>query len=66
MIKVTRSDGKTIVLNAELIQYVEATPDTIITLTTDQKIIVKEKAEEIVKKVIEYKREIFSRPIGNL
>jgi flagellar protein FlbD len=63
MIKLTRADGKEIIVNAELIQYVETTPDTIITLTTSQKIIVKEKAEEVIKKVINYKKELLANPI---
>lgn len=66
MIKLTRGDGKEIVLNAELIQYVEASPDTIITLTTNQKLIVKEKIDEVVRRVINYKKEIFSKTITNL
>jgi flagellar protein FlbD len=56
MIKVTRLNGQLIVLNAELIEFVEEIPDTIISLTTGKKIMVKENAEEIIDKVISYKR----------
>ncbi len=56
MIKVTRLNGQLIVLNAELIEFVEEIPDTIISLTTGKKIMVKENAEEIIEKVIAYKR----------
>ena len=45
-------------INAEIIQTVEATPDTVITLTTGVKYIVKESCEEIRDKVIEYKHKI--------
>jgi len=65
MIKLTRGNGKEVILNAELIQYVEATPDTIITLTTNQRIIVKETLDTVVQKVIEYKKEIHSKPMTN-
>ncbi len=58
MIKVTRLNGKELVINADLIETVEATPDTIITLTTNSKYMVKETPEEIVDKVVEYKRRI--------
>ena len=58
MIKVTRLNGKELVINADLIETVEATPDTIITLTTNSKFMVKETPEEIVDKVVEYKRRI--------
>ena len=65
MIRLTRGDGREIVLNAELIQYIDSTPDTIITLTTDQKIIVKEAVNEVVKRVIAYKRQIASGPLSD-
>ena len=58
MIYVTRLDGSRFVLNGELIRDVEATPDTVITLTTGQKIMVREAVDEIVTAVIEYKRRI--------
>ena len=60
MIKVTRLNGKEYILNAELIETVEETPDTVITLTTGKKLLVKESQEDIVGKVYEYKNNIFS------
>ena len=59
MISVTRFNDSTLIINADLIQTVEETPDTVITLTTGTKFIVKEKSKEIVDKVEEYKRRIF-------
>jgi len=56
MIKVTRLNGKEFVVNAELIQYVEATPDTVITLVNHEKLVVKESIDEIVRRVVEYGR----------
>lgn len=58
MISVTRFNDSTLIINADLIQTVEETPDTVITLTTGTKFIVKEKSKEIVDKVVEYKRRI--------
>ena len=55
MISVTRFNDSTLIINADLIQTVEETPDTVITLTTGTKFIVKEKSKEIVDKVVEYK-----------
>lgn len=52
------NEKKEILVNAELIETVEEMPDTIIKLTTGKKIIVKEKKEEIIKLVVEYKRSI--------
>ncbi|MEI8196410.1 MAG: flagellar FlbD family protein [Phycisphaerae bacterium] len=56
MITVTRLNNTKIIINAELIRYIETTPDTIISLTTDDHIMVKESAEEIVRKCIDYGR----------
>lgn len=58
MIFVTRFDGKKIVVNGELIEMIENTPDTIITMTTGKKLTVKEKIEEVVSAVKSYKKEI--------
>ena len=48
-----------ITVNADLIEVVEETPDTIVTLTTGKKIIVKETRQEVANLVKSYKREIF-------
>lgn len=58
MIEVTRFNGDRIYLNADLIEYVEATPDTIVALTTGKKYMVKEKVDQVVDKVKEYHRQI--------
>ena len=56
MIKVTRLNGTAIVINADLIEFVEEIPDTIVSLTTGKKIMVKENSEEIIDRVTRYKR----------
>ena len=58
MIQVTRLDDRHVVVNADLIKFVESTPDTILTLTTGEKIIVRETPEEIVGRVIDYGRRL--------
>ena len=60
MIKVTRLNGSNFVLNCELIETVEATPDTVITTINGKKLVVAETVEEIIEKVIEYKGKILS------
>lgn len=59
MIKVTRLKSKSgdFVINAELIEFVESTPDTVVTLTTGRKFIVEESVDEIMRLVIQYRRE---------
>jgi flagellar protein FlbD len=58
MIPVTRLNGKTIILNALLIESIEETPDTIITLATGKKITVREQADTVAELVKRYLREI--------
>lgn len=60
MIKVKKINGEEIVLNAELMESIKSTPDTIITLTTGKKVLVEENVDEVIDKVIQYKRRIFS------
>lgn len=62
MIRLTRINRVPLVLNSDLIEYVEATPDTVITLTTDKKLVVLESAEEVIQKVIDFRRSIACRP----
>jgi len=62
MIEVTRTNHRKLTINAELIVFVEETPDVVITLTTGAKILVKESAKEIVSRVIDYKRRIHQDP----
>ena len=63
MIEVTRLNNKKLVINADMIEKVEESPDTVITLMSGNKIIVKESRQEIRNLVILYKKEIFSRAL---
>ena len=56
MITLTRLDGERFVLNAELIEYVEQRPDTFVTLTTGERLVVGETMDEVVRRVIDYQR----------
>lgn len=60
MITVTRLNKRVIVLNAELIKMIEATPDTIITLVSGDTIIVRESVDEVVSRAIDYARQVRS------
>ncbi len=60
MIKLTRLNGDPFVLNAELIRSVESRPDTYITLTSNDRVIVQESMEEVVRRSLEYRRLIQS------
>lgn len=61
MIKLTRLDGREFIVNAELIEMFEATPETVITLTIDKKrMVVRESVDEVWQRIIDYKRLVFS------
>ena len=62
MIKMLKADGCEIVINADLIEQIQETPDTVITMTNGKKLLVKDSADEIIAKVIEYRQKI---RIGN-
>ncbi|MFW6134140.1 MAG: flagellar FlbD family protein [Elusimicrobiota bacterium] len=66
MIDVTRMNGENIVINAELIETVESRPDTLITLTNGNRLMVKEKVDDVVGKIKEYRREVYSNAIENI
>ncbi|WP_139904191.1 flagellar FlbD family protein [Clostridium thermarum] len=60
MIKVIGFNGKDFVLNAEHIEKIEEVPECLITLTNGKKYMVMGNSQEVVEKVIEYKKRIFS------
>ena len=60
MVQVTRFNKEEILINAELIEMIEAVPDTVITMTTGKKFVVKETKEEMVDKIVAYKRRVLS------
>lgn len=59
MITITRLNDKELIINCDLIECIEATPDTTITMTTGRKIIAKESIDDIIDKVKEYKKNIY-------
>jgi flagellar protein FlbD len=63
MIKVTRLNRTGLILNSDLIEHIEITPDTVITLTSGQKFMVLESAEEIVGEVITFRKSLLSRDL---
>lgn len=56
MIRLTRLDGSKFVLNADLICYVETLPDTYITLTTGERLTVRETIDEVVRRAVAYQQ----------
>ncbi|MFP4020057.1 MAG: flagellar FlbD family protein [Halanaerobium sp.] len=60
MIKLTRTSGEKFILNADLIIEIQETPDTVITLTNDRKLLVKDSADDIINKVVKYRQRIMN------
>ena len=60
MIEVTKINGTKVLINPDLIELVEETPDTVIAFTTGRKIIVKESRQEVKNLVILYRKDIFA------
>jgi flagellar protein FlbD len=58
MIQLTRLNRVQLVVNADLIEHIEITPDTVVTLTNGQKFVVLESAEEVIHRVIAFRRAI--------
>jgi flagellar protein FlbD len=63
MIKVTRLNDSTLMINVDMIQSLQAIPETVITFTNNDKIMVKEPLEEVSQKIVEYQRTIYSNPV---
>ncbi len=59
MIKLTKIGNKKITINSDLIETIESNPDTTITMTTGKKIICTESVDEIIDKVIDFKKNIY-------
>lgn len=59
MIKLIGFNNKEFVLNSELIEKIEEVPETLVTLVNGKKVIVKDTVDEIVEKVIDYKKKIY-------
>ncbi len=59
MIRLTRLNRAPLVLNSDLIEHIDVTPDTVITLTTGQILRVRETAEEVIHRIIQFRRLIF-------
>ena len=62
MIRVSRLNGKEFILNCDLIKTIEATPDTVITLSTGEKLMVRESVDEVIRATMEYRWKVYNEP----
>lgn len=65
MIHLTRLNQNGLVVNSDLIEHIETTPDTVVSLTTGQKFVVQESVDEVVRRVVAFRRSILmNNPLG--
>lgn len=60
MIQLTRLNNQPLVVNSDLIKFVENAPDTVLTLVTGEKLVVREASQEILAKIVEFRRTIYA------
>jgi flagellar protein FlbD len=58
MIALTRLNNKLLVVNCDLIKFLENTPDTVLTLISGEKVVVRETVEEIISRIVDYRRRL--------
>src|ERR1700686_2571316 len=58
MIQLTRLNNSPLIVNSDLVKFVEQSPDTVITLVNGEKILVREKADEVLNRIVEYRRSV--------
>ena len=60
VIQLTRLNGNPIALNSDLIKFVENAPDTVITLISGEKVIVRESSEDVIHKIVDFRRAVIA------
>jgi flagellar protein FlbD len=63
MVRLTRLNHAPMVLNSDLIEHIDITPDTVITLTTGQILRVRESAEEVMERIVKFRRRICANEV---
>ena len=59
MVILTKLNNQEFTINCDLIETMEQTPDTVIVMTTGNKYVVKETPEEVINKIVQFKRNIY-------
>jgi len=66
MIRVTRLNGSVFFVNEDLIEFMEETPDTVITLNTDKKLVVKESIDDLIQQITHFRRSIYLGDLSHI
>lgn len=62
MISITRLNGTTLWVSSDQIEFIEATPDSIISMVSGKRVIARETPEDLVTKIVEFRRRVFDKP----
>ncbi|MGO9126670.1 MAG: flagellar FlbD family protein [Terriglobales bacterium] len=62
MIQLTRLNNSSLIVNSDLIKFVEQSPDTVITLLNGEKIIVRESAHQVLERIVQFRRTVLQNP----
>jgi flagellar protein FlbD len=65
MIQLTRLNGHSMAVNSDLIKFVEQSPDTVITLITGEKVVVKESTIDVMARILEFRRAVLAAATAN-
>lgn len=60
MIQLTRLNNTPLAMNSDLVKFVETAPDTVITLITGEKVVVRESTEEVIRRIVEFRRSVLA------
>ena len=60
MIQLTRLNNQPLAVNSDLVKFVHTAPDTVITLITGEKVLVRESTEEVIRRIIEFRRAVLA------
>lgn len=61
MIRLTRLNNQPLTVNSDLIKFVEQAPDTVLTLVTGEKLVVRESAKDVLERILKFRRSILAR-----
>jgi flagellar protein FlbD len=60
VIQLTRLNNTPLAVNSDLVKFVETAPDTVITLITGEKVVVRESTEEVIRRIVEFRRSVLA------
>jgi flagellar protein FlbD len=64
VIRVTTMDGRQLMINSDLIETIQSTPDTVITFMDGKKLIVRDSVEDVVNRIIEFRHRVLTWPVN--